>query len=191
MKIVKKDSSPRVQPEYAHVPMLHGAWLDIVPMDYASGKPLYRIFKGLICDALNFCAVTRFLYKYRGPVYRAYMSGSFMHKGAYLLRNALGFLLSFKSSGSWYDLYDRYARGSESACVTFAGGIRHYIGESQPCDVFLPVFEGDFEGRKVNLPARAHVYLRKLYGPDYLSLPPEDKRAAHGFIKPEYIPEKP
>ncbi|MBR4234811.1 MAG: LicD family protein [Clostridia bacterium] len=191
MKIVKKDSAPRVQPEYAHVPMQRGAWLDVVPMDYASEKPVQRICKGLVCDALKFCAVTRFLYKYRGPVYRAYMSGSFPRKAAYLLRNALGFLLSFKSSSGWYDLYDRYARGSESSCVTFAGGIRHYIGEIQMSDVFLPVFEGEFEGLNVNLPARAHVYLRKLYGPDYLSLPPENERTAHGFLKPEYVPEKP
>ncbi|MBQ4451122.1 MAG: hypothetical protein II912_01955, partial [Clostridia bacterium] len=50
----------------------------------------------------------------------------------------------------------------------------------------LPPFEGEFEKQKASLPAQAHAYLKNLYGSDYLTLPPEDKRRGHAFLKPEY-----
>ena len=187
MKIVKRDGIKRAQVLQAASNDAKGLWLDIVPMEYAPVEGWKRLVKGLACDALAYIAVSNYLYTFRNPVYRAYMSGSFGKSALYWLRNAIGFVFSFKKYTDWYALFDRFSRGAEKTdTVTFPAGIRHYLGEALKLDTILPPFEGEFEKQIVCLPAQAHVYLKNLYGSDYLTLPPENKRRGHSFLKPEY-----
>lgn len=187
MKIVKKDGIRRPQVLQASSLDAKGLWLDIVPMEYAPKESWKRLLKGIACDALAYAAVSNYLYTFKNPVYRAYMSGSFRRSAEYWLRNALGFVLSFRKYTDWYDLFDRFSQGTEkTGTVTFPAGIRHYLGETVSLSTVLPPFEGEFEKQKASLPAQAHVYLKNLYGSDYLTLPPEDKRRGHAFLKPEY-----
>ena len=41
-----------------------------------------------------------------------------------------------------------------------------------------------FEGRKVKCPAGLENYMARLYGPDYMTPPPEDKREKHVVFEP-------
>ena len=186
MKIVKRDGPEFIQPMQAADEGEKGLWLDVVPMEYAPEGLFKRFVKGVSCDVLAFSAVSVYLYKHLNPVYAAYMKRSAKGKIKYWLRNALGFALSFRSYEKWYALFDRFSRGREaSAMVTFPAGIKHYLGECLPLSVFLPPIEAEFEGEKALLPAKAHTYLRSLYGADYLTPPSEERRRGHLYVRDE------
>ena len=184
MKIVSREPAPYVEVTHYSDLGLKGYWLDIVPMDYAPENPFKRAVKGVCCDVLNYAAVSRYLFKFNNPVYQAYMRQSWKRRAEYYIRNALGFVLSFKPCDWWYSMFDRFSRSKEvTSLVTFSAGIGHYLGETLSIDVMLPPGEGDFETEQVSLPNQAHRYLRNLYGADYMSPPPEDKRRRHPVAK--------
>ena len=184
MKIVSRKQCGYLQAEQAADPGLKGFWLDIVPMEYAPENAFKRTVKGIGCDLLAYAAVSRYLFRFRNPIYRDYMKRSLKSRIEYAFRNVLGFLLAFRPYEKWYDLFDRVSRGKEETkLITFPAGKKHYLGETLPVDTFLPPGEGEFEGESVSLPAQAHTYLRHFYGADYMRLPPEEERKAHPVVK--------
>lgn len=190
MKVVRREDSAMAQITHVGTDAAKGPWLDIVPMENVPAGVFKRLWKGIVCDVGAYLAVSAYLYAHRNRVYSAYHSGGLLVRSRYLLRSAVGFLANLKPWQTWYDWFDRYSRcGVESGEVTFPAGIRHYFGESHPVSDLLPGFEAEFEGRKVFLPNKAHAYLHKLYGADYLRLPPEEKRKKHAFVRREYEEE--
>ena len=185
MKIVKK-TGVRCEIDTLAYPGSHGLYLDIVPMDYAPNEPWKRFFKGIFVDALKFFAVCAEGFAYRNPVTRAYHSASFGSMAKYYLRMGLGCLMNFIGYEKWFVWYDRFSQGERSDVVTFAGGTSHYLGEAMEKDSFLPPVHGEFEGRDVRLPRRAHPYLHNHYGSDYMLPPPAEKQKAHKLVKDEY-----
>ena len=184
MKIVSRRPSPYVQATQYNDPGQKGLWLDILPMDHAPESPYRRFFKGLYLDALNYIGVSNYLYRFNNPVYQAYCRQSRKRRAEYCLRNVLGFLSSFKPYEWWYELFDREsAREPASKLITYAAGIRHYRGETLPMETVLPPGEGEFEGESVSLPRQAHSYLRNMYGADYMTLPPAEKRKGHTVVR--------
>lgn len=55
----------------------------------------------------------------------------------------------------------------------------HQEEERVRMDEFLPVIKVEFEGNLFNAPKGYDIYLRQLYGNDYMQLPPEEKRQSH------------
>lgn len=177
MKVILKDGPQKLEPEKIKAPGARGLWLDIVPMEYADDNVFKRILKGLACDALAYLVISNYLFRYRNSLARQISCASVKGAVKYYLRMALGAPLCFMSQSDWYALYDRFSRGkAPTKTVTFPAGIRHYLGEAHPIDVFLPPSQGEFEGETVRLPAKAHVYLRALYGADYMTPIPAKSR---------------
>ena len=67
--------------------------------------------------------------------------------------------------------------------VSIPSGRGHYFGEIRPRETFIPLSQGMFEGLLVNLPGNTHDYLSNLYGENYMTLPPEEKRERHLIIE--------
>ncbi|MBR5010067.1 MAG: LicD family protein, partial [Clostridia bacterium] len=189
VKIILPDASAPREPDQTDG--VRGVWVDIMPMDYAPASPVKRALKGLYIDALNFLSVSCRLYKFRDPVYKAYMADTLPRRLKYRLRMLLGFIMSVKPYEYWYLKFDRAERGEYSPYLTVGSGIRHYRGETRPAEVFLPPHEAEFDGVKAYVPNLAHEYLKTQYGSDYLTPPPEDRRLIHHFLRPEYdTPDK-
>ena len=184
IKIILPDPTAPREPDQTDE--VRGVWVDIMPLDYAPVSYVKRALKGFYIDALNFLSVSCRLYKYRNPVYKAYMADTLAHRLKYRLRMGLGLLMSVKPYEYWYEKFDRAERGEMSPYLTAGSGIRHYRGEVRPKEVFLPPHEAEFDGIKIYVPNLAHEYLKQQYGSDYLTPPPEDKRLIHHFLKPEY-----
>ncbi|MBR6008822.1 MAG: LicD family protein [Clostridia bacterium] len=184
VKIILPDPSAPREPDQTKE--IRGVWVDIMPLDYAPAGRVKRAFKGLYIDALNFLSVSCRLYRFRNPVYKAFMADTIPHRIKYRLRMALGFLMSVKPYEYWYGRFDRAERGELSPYLTAGSGIRHYLGETRPAEVFLPPHEAEFDGINAYVPNLAHEYLKQQYGSDYLTPPPEDRRLIHHFLKPEY-----
>ena len=66
--------------------------------------------------------------------------------------------------------------------ITVPTGIRHYAGEAHRASAYFPPSEWKFEGEMVLLPGDAHEYLSQLYGPDYMTPPPEGRRERHYYV---------
>ena len=184
VKIILPDPSAPREPDQTDE--VRGVWVDIMPLDYAPANPVRRALKGFYIDALNFLSVSCRLYKFRNPVYKAFMADTLPHRIKYRLRMLLGFLMSVKPYEYWYTRFDRAEQGEMSPYLTAGSGIRHYRGEVRPKEVFLPPHEAEFGPIKACVPNLAHEYLKQQYGSDYLTPPPEDKRLIHHFLKPEY-----
>ena len=107
------------------------------------------------------------------------------------MKRVLGFPLAVLSLGQWTRLWDRWNRlcgNDASRLVTFPVGRRHFFGELALRTELGESAAGEFEGRKVNVPKGAAAYMTRLYGPDYMTQPPESVRERHvvfGFALPK------
>ncbi len=50
-------------------------------------------------------------------------------------------------------------------------------------DVYFPSKKLEFEGRQYAVPGKTEEYLERIYGKDYMQLPPEEKRVTHEPLK--------
>lgn len=102
-------------------------------------------------------------------------------------RLLIGRLFSFRTVQYWMNAVDKACRyRKETGIVSIPTGRNHYFGEMQPAEVFLPLSKGIFEGHEVNLPGDPHAYLSKLYGSDYMTPPPPEKRERHSIEKIDF-----
>lgn len=158
------------------------AYIDIFPYDYAPANPAARYLKGLYCNALMLIAASATDCRYGGAAIRRLMSASFRGRVLYALERFVGALFSWQSPAAWFDALDLAVRSSPSPFICCAMGRGHYFGEILPADVLLPLQEMKFEHLRFYAHARPERYLQKLYGPDYMTPPPESERESH-FIK--------
>lgn len=69
-----------------------------------------------------------------------------------------------------------------SRYVTIPSGRKHYFGEMQKRENLLKTKEVPFEDIKANIPEDPVPYLLSLYGPDYMQVPPPEKREQHPLM---------
>ena len=66
------------------------------------------------------------------------------------------------------------------------GSNYHYKKQTMPKGFYLPPECILFEGKKYLAPAKTKKYLERLYGNDYMKLPPYEKRITHNIIRLEF-----
>lgn len=74
----------------------------------------------------------------------------------------------------------------DSKYVTIPSGSKHYFGEMEKRSEICESVFGTFENLKVRLPAGYDKYMRRLYGDDYMKLPPEDRREHHPIMELDF-----
>jgi len=138
-----------------------------------------RIWKGLRCDFCEYAAGRVEGYKARNSVtqqlHRRY------NKKAYYLDMILGFLFSYRSVAKWNALIDRvvqYPKENSSLCGT-PSGRKHYFGEIYEKKDIFPGKLITFAGEPALVFTDPPKYLAHLYGPDYMTPPPPEKREHH------------
>ena len=113
-----------------------------------------------------------------------------LNGGAFRLKRAIGLATAFASLGLWTRLWDWWnglCRNESSRFVTYPVGRRHYFGELAPREGLMPGEALDFEGRKCPCAASMKDYMTRLYGPDYMTPPPEGKRERHAVFRPFFL----
>ena len=84
----------------------------------------------------------------------------------------------------WFDILDKAVRSKkETNFVTLAFGRKHYLGETCPKDVFLPLSEIKFNEHSFYGLADSKAYLKNLYGPDFMTPPEESSREGHFVVE--------
>jgi lipopolysaccharide cholinephosphotransferase len=157
--------------------------IDIFIIENIPDNAIIRTIKGIWCTALMFMASYACTYEANSPELRRYMCKTKEGKKAYEHRMRIGKLFSFFSTQKWLDIVDRsFQYNKKTKLKGIPSGRGHYFGEIRPSSTFFPVDKAQFEGLTVNIPGNADDYLRNLYGDDYMTLPPEEKRERHFIL---------
>lgn len=153
-------------------------FLDVFLFENAPDNALLRSVHGFLSLAIGF------LYSCR----KAFAEGRVLARrgacgGVFRLKRIIGFVLAFRSLNAWTRSWYRWnavlrkRRGSRF--VTCPVGRRHYFGELCPREEMFGSREGEFEGRRVPLPPGVESYMTRLYGADYMTPPPPERRERH------------
>lgn len=170
-------SSPDVEP---------GAFVDVFMLENAFDNPPLRRLHGLGSLLLGFCYSCRKQFHERRLLRCWGLNGA-----AFRLKRLIGLPLSVLPLGVWTRLWDRWNRlcgNGASRLVTFPVGRRHFFGELAPRSELAEMRPGEFCGRTVNLPKGAERYMTRLYGPGYMTPPPEADRERHVVFEPLVLP---
>ena len=167
-----------------------GCYIDVFPIDGVPRNNFHRKFKGYIANGIRLIAnmVVDANVSKTSTIDLLYNNSKYL-KLVLVTRRLLGSVFSIINHKRWINWYDSYVRNSNMTnWVGIPTGRGLYYGESHPSNVFFPLREGSFEGRKILLPANPDAYLKRLYH-NYMELPPEDKRESH-FIVDIKLPDR-
>ena len=157
--------------------------IDIFIIENIPKNRFVRFIKGVWCSALMAAGSYEETYEKQNDFFREYMCKTLEGKRAYRKRVFIGRICSFYSFQQWMNIIDRACQyDKKTALMGIPTGRGHYFGEICPRRVFVPVSRGTFEGLTVNLPGNPDYYLRNLYGPDYMTPPPVERRERHFIV---------
>ena len=154
--------------------------MDIFPCDFVPDNAVIRKIKGTYINALmliSSCVMDKKYSDYKSLIKNA-QSGKFYLR----IRVIIGTVFSFMSPQKWFDFLDKAVRSKkETNFVTLAFGRKHYLGETCPKDVFLPLSEMKFNEHDFYALSDSKAYLKNLYGANYM-IPPQEKDRENHFI---------
>ena len=165
-------------------PYEHGISIDIFVIENIASSTLFRNIDSFLAILFKFGTTSILYYKYPNPLVKKMFSLTLKSKLYYVARRIFGCMLSVVSHKTWLKWYDLFIsrHHNDSEMVTIPTGTRLYAGEMLPRDVWKPYCKGTFNGVEVNLPHKADVYLRNLYGNNYMQIPPVEKRETHSVV---------
>ena len=74
-------------------------------------------------------------------------------------------------------------RDTKSAYYVNIGSNYSYKKQTMLKSVYFPAITTTFEGEEYMIPRETNYWLERIYGKDYMELPPENKRITHNIIK--------
>lgn len=159
-----------------------GAFIDVFLFENTFDWAPLRGLHGIGSLALGF------LYSCRKQFFeRRLLRAWGLNGAAFRVKRLVGFFLAFLPLGVWTRLWDgwnRLCRNGASRFVTCPVGRGHFFGELAPRTEMVGSRELPFAGRRARVPAGLEVYLARLYGPDYLTPPPPERRERHAVFAP-------
>lgn len=142
----------------------HGLYVDIFPYDFYSNSSLKRKCQRIYSN----------LYKLKKLAYCKNLTPM-----KYVLSRVLSPLLS-KKHLNFFTNYISTKMNSNLNNTLLGAGIetpfqRAYFNESE----IFPLSSVEFEGHTFSAPHKSHKYLKKMFGCDYMELPPQSERIPH------------
>ena len=158
-----------------------GAMVDIFIIENVYDNILMRYIQGFLSVAVKVCLSCRRFYRDRDIMLKA-VGGDKNAVSTSRTRLILGFLCSFMSVEKWTKLANSIysmCKNDNSKLVTVPQGRWHFFGSIHNRKTFCNYHPVMFEGRQFYVCNEVKHYLKRLYGEDYMKLPPEDKREKH------------
>ncbi len=175
---VRKRNTLFNEQNIAHLDVPKGIYVDIFPMDDAlCVSSAEKRFRTKVIRALNIV-----IYQKRGlnlPV-----------NGKRKIYTALFAPFSIKTLARWQDRLMQHDNGKGGKFYVSYGGQYDMEKETMPKEVFEPTSLLEFEGQLYRCPANPEYYLRRIYGDDFMQLPPVEKRRTHRPVSISFDVEK-
>ena len=153
--------------------------VDIFIIENVPENRMLRIWKGLRC---NFCELMEGKTgTYLGRHNSVQKMFGRQRKFRYAIELIIGFFGLVRSPADWKNSVDRitqYQKDKSSLCGT-PSGRKHYFGEIYEKKDIFPGYIVSFAGKDARVFTDPHKYLVHLYGPDYMTPPPPEKREHH------------
>lgn len=166
-----------------NTPFPKGLYIDVFAIDATPDSAILRKIKGWISNGLEFCCILTLYSKYKNEKVSEYMRLDKKLWVRYRIKCLLGSFLGIIPRRKWLWWFDRFVCSDKEANLwTVPTGRRYYNGEIMPKDTFVPIINGEFEGKTVHLVADYNAYLTNLYG-NYMQLPPVEKRERHFIVE--------
>ncbi len=160
--------------------------IDLFIIENIPTNKLLRYIHGMLCTGMMFIAGQVDSYEARNDQFKTFMYKSEKGKKEYDRRMRIGRLFSFRPAYKWFNTVDRVCQWKRSGkYMGIPTGRKHYFGEILPSEAFIPVSEGEFEGKKAYLPGNADAYLKNLFG-DYMKVPEKADREKHFIYDIEF-----
>lgn len=137
-----------------------GIWVDIFPLDYAKKQNgTQKMQRKLIVKLRNMKSFK--LNRRKSKWYKKFVASFFSHRFLSSMRQKV--MTRCKKGDFYVNLGSRY----------------DVIKQTMPISVYEPAVRLKFEDREYMAPADYKYVLNRIYGDDYMSLPPEEKRVTH------------
>lgn len=162
-----------------------GLSIDLFVIENTFDSLAARSAHGFLCMAAGFCLSCRRYYQMRNVIL-PYLEEKSAAKKSISLKSSIGRLLSFASLQTWEALTDRIyslCKDDHSKYVVVPSGRRHFFNELYERASFFPAKDAQFCEKKWKVPANVDQYLSKLYGDNYMELPPVEKRERHVVLE--------
>lgn len=160
-----------------------GVSIDITIMDFVPNNKLLRLFHGVISNIMFFMANSKGMWLCRNKQSDKFFSSNIKSYLFYKFRLFIGaslFLISYRTICLWFDKWTSLCKSSKLLSIPV--GRAHYFGEILQYNIFYPPQITSFEGIEAYIPHDITAYLKNLYGKDYMSLPPIEKRESHPYV---------
>lgn len=168
-----------------------GIFVDIFIIENTPNNNLLRRMHGFVCLAAGFLLSCRMFYKNRKS-YKRLLYKIPEGKRVFRIKNTIGLMISWLSPFSCVRCVDwvySLSKNEQSTYVSIPSGRKHYFGELYLREGFCVEKFLLFEGLSCPVHKDLDGYLSKLYGNDYMTPPPPEKREKHLIFKFQ-LPQK-
>lgn len=158
-----------------------GACVDIFIVENVFDNIILRYIQGILCILTKVCLSCRRFYRDRKE-WRKIVDADTSQKEITRVRLVIGFICSFMSVEKWtkiVNVLNSMCRDNNSRFVTIPQGKLHFFGEICERSEFCTTELMRFEGRDYPVCKGMDDYMRRLYGDDYMEVPPPEKREKH------------
>jgi lipopolysaccharide cholinephosphotransferase len=158
-----------------------GAYVDVFFAENVPDGSLARRLHGVVSMALGLAYSCRRFAAYADS-FLALAGSDEAATRTFKRKIAIGRALSFWSAEKWTRVWDAWngrCKNEGSTFIAFPVGRGHYFKETYRRDAFFPAVGADFAGVATFVPRGVRAYLENLYGPDYMTPPPPERRETH------------
>ena len=162
-----------------------GFYIDLFFIENVPDRRLLRKLHGFFCMGFGLLLSCRMFYRNRKLMRRIVKDNPEL-RSTFEFKIILGFLLSFLSVRTWARITDwcyGLCKNNRSEFVCIPSGRKHYFGEIYRRSDMEQTLDMPFEGRQFPVAAGYDAYFNALYGPDYMTPPPESAREKHVLLE--------
>ncbi len=169
-----------------------GFYVDLFLVENVPDNPVLRALHGTLCMAFGLLLSCRNFYENRVLMYEIAKENPEL-KGIFRFKIIIGYLLSFATVRAWtcaaHGAY-HLCHNNKTRFVSIPAGRKHYFGEIYSRDGFVNTKPCLFEGHEWQIAENPEAYLTALYGSDFMTPPPEEKREKHMILELKFPESK-